>query len=149
MKNVLTVAFAVLLTAAIAQPDARLDAAPLAADAAGTVKVTVTYKGKGKVDAAHKLWVYLFDTPTIGAGSIPIGQLALDKSGAEAVFENIAGDKVYVAAAFDESGAMGGDGPPPTGSPIGILMGADGAPSAITPGGKTALLNFDDTVRMP
>lgn len=73
MKHALSVALAVLLTAALT-PAGRLHAAPIApALTAGTVKVTVTYKGKGKVDAAHKLWVYLFDSPNIGAGSIPIG----------------------------------------------------------------------------
>ena len=83
----------------------------------------MTYKGKGTVDSSHKLWVYLFDSPNIGAGTMPIGQLALEKNGTDAVFDSVAGDKVYVAVAFDESGAMMGDGPPPTGSPIGILMG--------------------------
>ena len=40
--------------------------------------------------------------------------------------------------------------PPPTGSPIGILMGKDGAPSGVTPGDKAAVvLTFDDTQRMP
>jgi hypothetical protein len=150
MRNVLTVAFAVVLTAVFVHPGGRLDAAPLTAQvAAGTVTVTVTYKGKGTVDASHKLWVYLFDTPNIGAGVMPLGQIALDKSGANAVFHNVTGDKVYVAVAFDESGAMMGDAPPPSGSPIGILMGSDGAPSAVTPGAKAAVLNFDDTIRMP
>src|SRR5688500_15927904 len=147
MKNVLTIAVAVMLTTAVAPPGGRLIAAPLAADViAGTVKVTVNYKGKGTVDASHKLWVYVFDTPNIGPGAMPIDQIALDKNGADAVFENVAGDKVYIAVAFDESGAMMGDGPPPSGSPIGILMGSDGTPSAVTPGAKTgAVLIFDDT----
>ena len=150
MKHALSVAFAVLLTAALS-PAGRLHAAPVVdAATAGTVKVTVNYKGKGTVDATHKLWVYLFDTPEIGAGSMPIGQVALDKNGADALFENIAGEKVYVAVAFDEQGAMMGDGPPPTGSPIGILSGANGAPAPLTPGVQTgAVLNFDDTMRMP
>ncbi|HEX6164524.1 MAG TPA: hypothetical protein VFZ31_14235 [Vicinamibacterales bacterium] len=150
MKHALSVALAVVLTAALS-PAGRLHAAPIAhAFTAGTVKVTVTYQGKGKVDSAHKLWVYLFDTPTIGPGTIPVGQVALDKNGADAVFEDVAGDKVYVAVAFDEHGTMMGDGPPPSGSPIGILSGADGAPSAVTPGAQTgAVLNFDDTQRMP
>ena len=151
MKKVLTVAFAVLLTTVIAQPGGRLHASPLAAHlAAGAVKVTVTYKGKGTVDASHKVWVYLFDTPNIGPGAMPIDMLSIDKNGTDAVFQNVAGDKVYVAVAFDESGSMMGDAPPPTGSPIGILMGTDGAPSPVTPGAKTgAVLNFDDTQRMP
>ena len=151
MKNVLTVAFAVLLAATVAQPGGALNAAPIADHVtAGTVKVTVTYKGKGKVDTSHKLWVWLFDSPNIGAGSMPIGQVSLDANGTEAVFDNVAGDKVYIAVAFDEQGAMMGDAPPPTGTPIGILAGADGAPSGVAPGGKApVVLTFDDTIRMP
>src|SRR6478735_3396732 len=130
MKNVLTMALVALLAAA-AQPNASLNAAPLAeAIAAGTVKVTVHYKGKGKVDGSHKLWVWVFDSPNIGAGSMPIGQVALDKNDTDAVFDGLAAGTVYIAAAFDETGAMMGDAPPPTGTPIGILMGSDAMPSA-------------------
>jgi hypothetical protein len=151
MKNVLTVAFAALLTTAVMQPGGALHAAPLTTRvSAGTVKVTITYKGKGKVDSAHKLWVYLFDTPNIGPGAMPVGQVSIEKNGTDAVFDGIAGDKVYVAVAFDENGSMMGDAPPPTGSPIGILMGSDGTPGGITPGGKDpVVLTFDDTIRMP
>lgn len=149
MKKVLTSVVVILLTG-FAPAAGVLNAAPAATNTAGTVKVTVTYKGKGTVDTSHKLWVWLFDTPNIGAGSMPIDQIALDKNGTEAVFENVAGDKVYVAVAFDEKGAMMGDGPPPTGSPIGILMGPDGTPNGIAPGGNAPVaLNFDDTIRMP
>ena len=148
MKKVLT-SVVVILLACLAPAAGALNAAP-AVTVAGTVKVTITYKGKGTVDSSHKLWVYLFDTPNIGAGSMPIDQMALDKNGTDAVFENVAGDKVYVAVAFDEKGAMMGDGPPPTGSPIGILMGSDGTPNGIAPGGNAPVaLNFDDTIRMP
>jgi hypothetical protein len=128
-----------------------LNAAPIATHVtAGTVKVTVTYKGKGKVDTSHKLWVWLFDTPNIGPGAMPIAQVALDNNGGDAVFENVAGDKVYIAVAFDEQGAMTGDAPPPTGSPVGLLMGADGTPRGVTPGDKAGTtLTFDDSLRMP
>lgn len=149
MKKVLASVVVILLTG-LAPAAGALHAAPAATNTAGTVKVTVTYKGKGTVDTSHKLWVWLFDTPNIGAGSMPIAQVSLDKNSTDAVFEGVAGDKVYVAVAFDEQGAMTGDGPPPTGSPIGILMGPDGTPGAITPGGKAPIaLDFDDTIRMP
>jgi hypothetical protein len=150
MKRVLTIAVVVLLTAA-AQPQIALNAAPPASSVtAGTVKVTIHYKGKGKVDGSHKLWVWLFDSPNIGAGSMPIGQIALDKNDTDAVFDGLAAGKVYVAVAFDETGAMMGDAPPPTGTPIGILMGSDGAPSAVTPDGTAPVaLTFDDSLRMP
>lgn len=111
--------------------------------------MTIHYKGKGKVDASHKLWVWLFDTPNIGPGSMPIDQVALDKNDIDAVFEGVAGDKVYIAAAFDETGGMMGDAPPPTGTPIGILIGKEG-PSAVLTGAKdAAVLTFDDSQRMP
>lgn len=151
MKHALSLVLTVLIVATLAPTGGRVSAAPLATHVtAGAVKVTVTYKGKGKVDTAHKLWVWIFDSPNIGAGSMPIDQISLDKNGADAVFENVAGETVYIAAAFDESGSMQGDAPPPTGSPIGILSGANGAPAGVTPGAKTgAVLNFDDTIRMP
>lgn len=150
MKKVLTLAVAALLVH-FAQPTASLNAEPFAASvAAGNVKVTVHYKGKGKVDAAHKIWVWVFDTPNIGPGAMPLDQLALDQNGIDAVFEGVAADKVWIAAAFDESGAMTGDAPPPPGTPIGILMGKDGAPVAVMSGAKdTAVLTFDDSQRMP
>jgi hypothetical protein len=150
MKKVLA-SVVVILLAGLVPAAGSLNAAPIATSVtAGTVKVTVTYKGKGKVDTSHKLWVWLFDSPNIGAGSMPIGQLALDANGTDAVFENVAGDKVYVAVAFDEQGAMMGDAPPPPGTPIGVLAGADGAPRGVTPGSNDAVaLTFDDTQRMP
>ena len=33
------------------------------AKVAGTVKVTLNYKGKGTVDGSHRVWVWLFATP--------------------------------------------------------------------------------------
>jgi hypothetical protein len=148
MKKVLTMVVALAL-AGIAQPDGVVKAAADAGVAAGPVKVTVTYKGKGQVDASHKIWVWLFDSPNIGAGSMPIDQAAVDKNGAEAVFANVAPGQVFIAVAFDESGTMAGDGPPPTGTPISLLMGKDGAPAAVIPGEKGVVsITFDDTMRM-
>lgn len=145
MKKVLLVVVAALVCAA--QTAGLLAMAGEAQ--AGKVTVTVTYKGKGTVDATHKLWVWLFDSPNIGAGSMPIDQIALDKNGAEAVFQGVSAGTVYVAVAFDESGAMDGQGPPPPGTPISLLMDAQGTPRGVTPGDKgIAAVTFDDTMRM-
>ena len=147
MKRILSVVVVILL-AALARPVGILQAADTVATSAGTVKVTVNYKGKGTVDASHKVWVYVFDNPNIGAGSMPIDLTSLDKNGAEASFE-VAASQVWIAVAFDEQGSMTGDGPPPPGSPVGILLGPSG-PQAVTPGDKgTVTLTFDDTTRMP
>jgi hypothetical protein len=151
MKKALTIIVAALL-ANLVQPAASLTAAPLETrTAAGTVKVTIHYKGKGKVDAAHKLWVWVFDSPNIGPTSSPIDQITLDSNDADAVFDGIASETVWIGAAFDESGAMTGNAPPPSGTPIGILAGTDGAPTAVVPAAKaaTVVLTFDDSQRMP
>ena len=48
-------------------------AAPAAKPAATDLGVTVTYKGKGAVDAAHKIIVFAFADSNITSGSRPIG----------------------------------------------------------------------------
>lgn len=160
MKKVLTVVVAVMCIGATG-PLGATASGPLtlrspgaegaeARAIAGTVKVTVHYKGKGTVDATHKLWVWIFDTPNIGAGSQPIDQVALDVNGADAVFQNVAPGQVWIAVAFDEQGVMTGNEPPPSGSPISVHMDATGVPGAVTPGDKALVtLTFDDTMRMP
>ena len=52
-----------------------LAAAASARVAAGTVKVTLNYKGKGTVDGSHRVWVWLFTSPDIGPNSMPIAEL--------------------------------------------------------------------------
>lgn len=147
MKKVLTLAVVALLIAVVAPPPAALDAAAVTA---GTVKVTIHYTGKGKVDASHKLWVWVFDSPNIGAGSMPVAEVSLEANDTEAVFDGIVVGKAYIGAAFDEEGSMRGEGPPPTGTPIGILMGSDGVPIAVVPDGAApVVLSFDDSIRMP
>lgn len=146
MKQALSIVVVMLVTA-LAQPGVRADTNT---GAAGAVKVTVTYKGKGTVDASHKLWVWIFDNPSIGAGSMPIDQVSLDANGGVAVFEGVAPGQVWIAVAFDEQGAMMGDAPPPTGSPIAVHLGKDGMPLAVTPGETgVASITFDDSMRMP
>lgn len=147
MKHVLAVV-AVALLAGLA-PTGTLHASPAASATAGAVKITLHYKGKGTVDPSHKLWVWIFDTPDIGPGATPIDQTSIDRNDSDVVFDGVVPGTVWIAAAFDEQGVMAGDGPPPTGSPIGILM-ADGKPAGITPGvNGIATLTFDDTMRMP
>ena len=149
MKKVFAVVVVTML-AGLAQPAATLNAAPAVSVTAGTVKVTINYKGKGTVDASHKIWVWLFDTPNIGPGAMPIDQMAIDKNGGQVEFQGVAPSQVYIAVAFDEKGAMAGDGPPPTGTPVGILADATGAPTGVTPGEKgIAVVTFDDSLRMP
>jgi hypothetical protein len=116
-----------------------------------TVRVTVKYNGKGTVDAMHRLWVWIFAEPDIGANSIPIGEQSLDKNGGTVTFSTGSDKPVYVAVAYDEGGGFAGQSPPPPGSPIG-MYGAKGpkdGPEPVTPGPKTTVtVSFDDTQRM-
>jgi hypothetical protein len=142
MRRIAIIVTAVVLAASL----------PLAARGAGsgTVQITVKYAGKGTVDGSHRVWVWLFSSPDIGPGSMPIGQTSIDKNGTAAIFENVAEERVWIAVAFDEQGVMAGDGPPPTGTPIGVYVGSDGAPRPVTPGDTAdATLVFDDSIRMP
>jgi hypothetical protein len=129
---------------------------PIAAQAkseVGTspVAVTVKYNGKGTVDAKHKIWVWLFDNPNIGQGSIPIAEQSVEKNGATVTFPNITLKQVYVAVAYDEAGGFAGQAPPPPGSPI-AFYGAKAAadpPLPVVPGPKGSVtVTFNDANRM-
>ncbi len=116
---------------------------------AGAVKVTVKYTGKGDVDKTHNLWIWLFDTPDIGPGSFPIGELSLDRNGGAVTFNDVSAEKVWIAVAYDINGTMTGNGPPASGSPIAIHMEA-GGPAPVSPGDKAEVtITFDDSQRMP
>jgi hypothetical protein len=146
MKRIAVVAAAVLTLGMMSQ------LTPVRAarfEGAGAVQVKIDYKGKGTVDASHRVWVFVFDTPSIGSGSMPIAMDSVEKNGAVATFD-VAGDKVWIAVAYDESGTMTGDGPPPPGSPIAIYGGNPAAPEAVATGAKAPVtITFDDSQRMP
>jgi len=93
--------------------------------------------------------VWLFDTPDIGPGSMPIAELSIDSNGGAATFDGIDAKHVYIAVAFDESGTMNGNAPPPSGSPIGVLLSKDGAPRSVAPDEDSVSVTFDDSQRMP
>lgn len=125
-----------------------LAAPPRLAAAAESLKVTVKYTGKGQVDQDHRIWIWLFDSPDIGPGSMPIAEGSVDANGSVATFEGLSNDQVWIAAAFDERGGFAGSAPPPSGAPIGIYGTAAGEPAPVKPGAD-AVLTFDDSIRMP
>ena len=116
---------------------------------ASDVAVTVTYKGAGTVDREHEIWVFLFDTPDLGAGSRPIATMALDKSGATATFKEVQTSPVFVAVAFDERGNYDGKlGPPPPGTPVAAYRIKDAKTSSPVKPGESIKISFDDSTRM-
>ena len=114
-----------------------------------SVRVTVKYTGKGPVDETHRVWLWLFDTPNIGPGSMPIAELSIDKNGDTAKFDGVTTATVWIAAAYDERGTMSGSAPPPSGTPVGVYASSTGEPVGVKPGDKPAILTFDDSFRMP
>lgn len=114
------------------------------------VSVAVTYKGKGVVDAKHPILVFLFATPDISDDAQPIGMQPIVKNGAPAVFKAVTASPVYIAVAYNETGAYDGTaGPPPSGTPI-SMYSTDGkgtmAPVEPGPKGKVTM-TFDDSRR--
>lgn len=143
MKRLMTLALATMLAA---MPQSL----PAAAAEAGGVNVTINYTGKGTVDGSHRVWVWLFSSPDIGPGAMPIAEASVDTNGGVAVFEGITAEQVWIAAAFDEQGVMRGNAPPPSGAPVGIYVSSDGVPRAVsTTATADAALSFDDSQRMP
>ena len=149
MKQIASIAFVMLMATAATYQTTALAASAGAQVTAGTVKVTVNYKGKGTVDATHRLWVWLFASPDIGPGSMPIAEVSIAANGTLATFEGIDAERVWIGAAFDESGTMTGNSPPAAGSPVGVFAGTDGAPKSVVPGESAVVLTFDDSFRMP
>ena len=150
IRSIAPFAFVVLMATAAMHFGTAVAASAGARVAAGTVKVTLNYKGKGAVDDSHRVWVWLFATPDIGPGTMPIAEASIDKNGAIATFGGIAEERVWIAAAYDETGTMSGNAPPPSGTPVGLYVGSDGAPRSVVTGDSTvAVLTFDDSFRMP
>lgn len=149
MADKYALAVVVMTAAGVFAETIRIHAKTPDAAAAGALNVTVNYKGRGTVDGSHQVWVWLFDSPDMGPGSMPIAEMAVDKNGATATFE-VGVDQVWIAVAYDEKGVMRGNAPPPSGTPIGIYASSRGAPEAVTPGAKGAVeVTFDDSQRMP
>jgi hypothetical protein len=123
-----------------------------AADA-GKLKVTIDYKGAGAVDAEHRVWIWVFDTPNISAESMPLATGVIKENKTSYKFVGLP-KQVYLAAAFDNVGGYdGATAPPPSGTPITVhgSMGPGQAATAIATGGEDAsvTVTFDDSVKMP
>ena len=131
--------------ATAAKPAATKPAAakPTATDLA----VTVSYKGKGTVDATHQLIAWLFTNPAITNDSRPIATLATAKNGDTLTFKDVPATPVYVFVAFDRLGGYDGrSGPPPAGTPTALYGAtAKGAATAVKAGGAPVKITFDDS----
>ena len=116
--------------------------------AATDLTVTLTYKGKGTVDANHRLLAWLFADANVTSNSRPIGSaVTTAKNGDTITFKDVPGTPVYVFVAYDSKGGYDGvSGPPPPGIPTGFYrQAAKGEPTAVKAGGPALKVTFDDT----
>jgi len=117
--------------------------------AAGTLPVTLNYKGKGVVDEKHKLIVWMFSDANITSGSRPVGTQMTTKNGGQVMFTNAPSTPVYLFAVYDETGNYDGvSGPPPPGLPCAIYKKAPkGPPTPVTAGTEAVTFTFTDAER--
>lgn len=129
---------------------ASLPAAAAGAAEADSVTVTVTYTGKGSVDEGHRLWLWVFDTPDIGPGAMPVGEESLKINGGSVTLRGLGDRPVWIVSAYDEAGGFAGMAPPPSGSPIGVYSADGRGPSPVSPAdGASVTVTFGDARRMP
>jgi hypothetical protein len=147
MKRRLLVAMGICALAglAVAQESSKADR---------SLKVKLNYSGAGKVDAQHKIFLFLFDSPDfMQGGAMPIASQTASAKDETVTFSGLSASVVYVAAAFDASGGYDGmSGPPPSGSSMGMYSKEPGKPAPINlEAGKTTEieLKFDDSSKMP
>ncbi len=144
-------AAALLLFQTAPAPKKPAPAAPKAATAAPQkstdVAVTVTYKGKGVVDAGHKIIVFAFSDGNVTSGSRPSGTEFAGKNGETVTFKGVTAP-IYVFVAYDEKGNYDGlSGPPPAGIPVATYSKTPkGPPTAVAPG-TPVKFTFDDSQR--
>jgi len=147
--NVIPIAAAALLMFQAAGAAPKQAAPKASAPKTTEVSATVTYKGKGAVDAGHRIIVFAFTDPNITSGSRPVAPaLYATKNGETVTFKDVA-SPIYLFAVYDEKGNYDGvSGPPPAGIPAGPYRNAPkAAPTAVAPGSPAVKFTFDDSER--
>jgi len=116
--------------------------------AATDVAVTLTYKGKGTVDAQHQLIAWLFTDTNITPDSRPVATESTAKNGDTITFKNAPSGPLYLFVVYDEKGGYDGrSGPPPAGVPKALYAKtAKGAPTPVKPG-EAVRVTFTDAER--
>jgi hypothetical protein len=116
--------------------------------AATDIAVTLTYKGKGTVDAQHQLIAWLFTETNVTSNSRPVATMSTAKNGDTLTFKNAPSGPVYLFTVYDDKGGYDGrSGPPPAGVPNAIYKKAlTGDPTPLKPG-DGVVLTFTDANR--
>lgn len=117
---------------------------------AGTLQVKVNYSGSGVVDATHKIYVALWDSPGFAQGQgIPVAVLGTDSKNGTVTFSEVAKTPAYLSVAYDPTGKWDAKSAPPAGSSL-ALYGKNGTPEPINvaPGQTVKVeISLDDSVK--
>jgi hypothetical protein len=114
------------------------------------IQVDVTYTGSGTVDASHKIWVALWDSPN--PDGIPVAVKPIDSKTGSVTFSDVQKVPAYASVAYDPTGKWEAQSPPPSGSSLGMYSKNPPAPDPISvEPGKTAKvkITFDDANKVP
>src|SRR5947209_5482579 len=115
-----------------------------------TIQVDVTYTGSGTVDASHKMYVALWDSPQ--PNGPPVAVKPIDSKTGTVTFADVQKVPAYVSVAYDPTGKWEAQSAPPTGSSLGVYARNPPTPDPINPApGKTVKIKitFDDTAKAP
>ena|SRR5438270_6369102 len=85
--------------------------------------VEVTYAGSGTVDASHKVYVVLWDSPELpreGSHVSPLQIKSVSVKSSAVRFKGIKSNSVYVSAVYDPTGQWDAKSAPPSGAALGL-----------------------------
>ena len=115
------------------------------------IQVDVTYTGSGTVDASHKIYVALWDSPN-SDGAPPVAVKSIDSKSGTVTFSDVEKVPAYVSVAYDPTGKWEAQSPPPSGSSLGMYSSNPPTPDPVNvEPGKTAKIkiSFDDSHKVP
>ena len=121
------------------------------AQAGRSIQVEIAYTGSGAVDASHKIYVALWDSPNFEGGPPAEVQSLSSKTGT-VTFKNVLTTPAYVSTAYEPTGRWDAQSPPPSGSSQGVYGTKPMKPDPINvEPGKTAKVKvtFDDSNKVP
>ena len=118
----------------------------------GNLQVQLNYTGSGTVDASHKIFVALWESPDFESAP-PVEVKSVTSKNGTVTFTNVNKVPAFVSAAFDKTGHWdGASGPPPSGSSLGMYSKAPPKPDPIDvkPGATAKVtITFNDAVKVP
>jgi hypothetical protein len=116
-----------------------------------TIEVEINYTGTGTVNAGHRIYVALWNSPDMSGGP-PVAVKSLDSKKGTVTFSDVQTVPAYISTAYEPTGTWAAQTPPPSGSSLGVYSKTPPNPQPIdVPAGQTMKVSvtFDDSVKVP